>query len=88
MTLPRLVTILALCAIGLGSTGCVGLFVGAAATGGIAVAEEDRLRSRPSKAAGGLGAVWKQGQKRGQARDEQWEREGGQPRKSNSSTEN
>jgi len=40
MTLPRLVTILALCAIGLGSTGCVGLFVGAAATGGIAVAEE------------------------------------------------
>lgn len=40
MTPSRLVTILALCAIGLGSTGCASLFIGAAATGGIAVAED------------------------------------------------
>lgn len=40
MTHPRLVTILVLCATGLLSSGCAGLFVGAAATGGIAVAEE------------------------------------------------
>jgi osmotically-inducible protein OsmY len=40
MTPLRLVTILALCATGLLTSGCPGLFVGAAATGGIAVAEE------------------------------------------------
>ena len=40
MTLSRFVTILALCATGLLSSGCVGFFVGAAATGGIAVAEQ------------------------------------------------
>lgn len=40
MTLSRIVTILALCAVGLGASGCAGLFLGAAATGGIAIAEE------------------------------------------------
>lgn len=40
MTFSRLVTILALCAAGMGVSGCAGLFVGAAATGGIAIAEE------------------------------------------------
>ena len=40
MTPTRLATILALCATCLSTTGCLGLFLGASATGGIAVAEE------------------------------------------------
>lgn len=51
MTLQRLVTIMIVLSAGLSTSGCVGLMVGAAATGGVAVAEERTVGTQIDDAA-------------------------------------